>query len=493
MTCAQMSEAERHLFSGGVSPEPYMNEAGRLCAAAILSFVPEPARAAIFCGKGNNAGDALVVARWLKRNGWEIDLHFSHGSEALSELARKKLVELQEETLPSPASPDPRARPLVIVDGLVGIGAKGDLRGGILALAERCNAMRLAENATCFAIDLPSGLDAETGRPGGGAIFADFTLSITATKVGFAADSAITHVGRLVEIPLDIPIAAGDPSRRFLFPSNLRPRLARRSYDTHKGEAGRVLLVAGSRGFAGAATLAALGASRSGGGLVTLCVPETIYGIVAAQCPPEVMVRPYRKAEELDDLPADVLAIGPGLGKDLAPGLIERLVEDPRPVVVDADALNALAASPEIFSQLPPSRLLTPHPGELVRLAGGGVAVGERCEIARRCADAWGVSLLYKGARSVVATPGHPLELNTTGHPGMASGGMGDVLTGLCASLAAQGLALHDAACVGSWLLGRAAELAVLRGRIAPESVSAPLVAEHLGAALRDLRNPDAL
>lgn len=490
VTCGEMSEAERRFFAGGVSPEPYMDEAGKRCAAAILAFFPDPGRAELFCGKGNNAGDALVVGRWLRRRGWQVVAHFSHGPEGLSELARKKLAEFEAEAVPSPGKDALEPTPLVLIDGLVGIGARGELKGEILTLAERLNAVRLAENAICFSIDLPSGLDADTGRPGKGAVVADFTLSITAAKTGFAADSAIRHVGRLVEIPLDIPVESGDPSKRFLFPSNLRPRLPRRPFDLHKGLAGRVAIVAGSRGFSGAAVLSALGASRGGAGLVVVHVPESIYPIVAAQAPPEVMVRPFASAEDLAGSPADVLAIGPGLGAVPAPGLLEFLRDDPRPVVIDADALNALAREPEIFSELPPNRLLTPHPGELARLAGAGVSVGERGEVARRCAEAWGVSLLFKGARTVVASPGRPLEWNTTGHPGMASGGMGDVLTGLCAALAGQGLSLHDAACLGSWLLGRAAELAVVRGRLAPESVSAPDVADHLGGALRDLRIP---
>ena len=487
VTCSGMSEAERRFFAVR-SPEPWMEEAGRLCAAAILDFFREPARAVVFCGKGNNGGDALVVARWLKRHGWETELRFSGPAEELSPLAKRKLAEYEGELLQAASKPL-APRPLVLIDGLVGIGAKGDLLGSLRELAAEMNRLRASGPAVTFAIDLPSGFDADSGRPGPDAVVADFTLSINAPKTGFIRDGAEHHLGRLVEIPLSIPLPDGDESRNFLFPSNLRPRIPRRAFDTHKSAAGRVVLVAGSRGLTGAAVLAALGASHGGAGLVTVAVPEEIHPIVATKAPAEVMVRSFRSFDEIAALPADVFGIGPGLGESSAPGLLEFLTTHPKPVVLDADALNHLARFPERLATLPPNRLLTPHPGEMARLAG--VSPGfDRASLARRFADDRGVSLLLKGSRTIVASPGRPLEFNTTGHPGMASGGMGDVLTGLCTALAGQGLALHDAACVGSWLLGRAAELAVRECRLAPESVTAPLVAEHLGRAWRSLATP---
>lgn len=490
VTCREMSEAEGRLFSSGVAAEPLMDEAGRRCASAISDFFPAPATAEVFCGKGNNGGDALVVARWLKRRKWQVNLHFAGGKEGLSELAVKKLAEFESEPEGKTEANRPGSE-VIVVDGLLGIGSRGDLRGGILEMAAQINRLRTDAFATCFAIDLPSGLDADSGVPGKGAVMADFTLSITAPKIGLASDEAINHVGRLVEIPLDIPITGGDTSRQFLFPSNLRPRLNRRLFDMHKGSAGRVTILAGSRGLTGAAVLCALGASRSGAGLVTICVPESIYGVVASQCPPEIMVKPVIDYRELACTQSDVYAVGPGLGNDVAPEILDLIFHHERPVVVDADALNALAKDRTCLPSLPGNRLLTPHPGEMERLTGG-VKSSDRGALARAMADEWGLTLLYKGARTIIASPEKPLELNTTGHPGMASGGMGDVLSGVIASLIAQGCGLHDAACIGSWLLGRAAELAVIRGGISLKSVSAPLVAESLGAAMRALETPDS-
>ncbi len=488
VSCEQMSEAERRFFATGVSPEPYMDEAGRLCAAAILRFFPVPGHASIFCGKGNNAGDALVVARWLRRARWKVTLHLCHDGSGLSPLAARKLHEFHAE--PETVSDFPSASAgNIIVDGLLGIGAKGDLQGEVRAMAAKLNAQRKDTSASCIAIDIPTGLDADTGIPREGAVIADITLSITAPKTGFAADEAINHVGRLVEIPLAIPVKGGDASRRFLFPSSLRPRLGRRDYDTHKGSAGRVTIVAGSRGMTGAAVLCALGASRGGAGLVTVFVSESLYPLVAAQCPPEVMVKPYHHPDEVSALPADVIAVGPGLGREIGQGILDLLLTDTRPVVIDADALNALSQRRPLLSSLPPNRLLTPHPGEMARLVDLGEKTN-RCTVARQVANDLGLTVLYKGARTVIASPQKPVELNTTGHPGMASGGMGDVLTGLCAALIAQGVEIHDSACIGSWMLGRAAELAIIDEKLAGESIHAPLVAEYLGMALRDLQTP---
>ncbi len=482
VTCQQMSAAESRLFSTGVSPEPYMDEAGRKCSLAIRQFFPTPATAEIFCGKGNNGGDALVVAYWLKRWGWKTNLHFSDGTEQISELARRKLEQYRE--VPDPLL-DPGSRETIAVDGLLGIGASGALRGGIRDQADRMNALRHSDWAACFAIDIPTGLNGDTGEAYEGAVKADYTLTICQPKVGFVADSAVNFVGRLVEIPLDIPVSDGNPAVQLLFPSNLQPRLNRRPFDTHKGSAGRVTIIAGSSGLTGAAALAALGASRSGAGLVTVCVPRDIYPIVASQCPAEVMVQPIDSISDINFSGADVFAVGPGLGANVSDDLVDLIRKSPTPMIVDADALNALASRSICPSALPENRLLTPHPGELGRLTNH---TGDRVSLTRQLADEWEVTLLHKGARTVIASPHHSTELNTTGHPGMASGGMGDVLTGACAAIAAQGIGLHDAACLGSWLLGRSAELAQANSQCAEESISAPMVAESLGQALRDLQ-----
>ncbi|MEM6915961.1 MAG: NAD(P)H-hydrate dehydratase [Verrucomicrobiota bacterium] len=484
VTCKQMAAAEAQLFATGVPAEELMDEAGEKCYRAIEQFFPKPARAVVFCGKGNNGGDALVVARWMKRNGWDVVIEYSHGVEGLSELAARKHAEWEAEGKPDS---EPEDSSLVLVDGLLGIGSTGALRGEILTAAEKLAALRREKSATCFAIDIPTGLNADTGEPGTGTVIADYTLTISYAKSGFPADEATPFLGRLVEIPLAIPVSEAEESVRFLFPSHLASRWPRRSFDFHKGEAGRVLLLAGSPGLTGAAILTALGASRSGAGLTTVGVPEEIYPIVAARSPSEVMIRPITSLREALEIDHDVVALGPGLGRDRNRSVIDAVLHHEKPMVVDADALNALAQEKISPKRLPATRLLTPHPGELARLSSIG---NNRLETARSLADEWGLTLLYKGSRTAIATPGFPVELNTTGHPGMASGGMGDVLTGVCASLIGQGVGCHDAACLGSWLLGRSAEFARDTQEIAAESVSAEMVANHLGGAIKSLLRP---
>lgn len=487
VSCQEMSDAEERLFSSGREAEPLMEKAGLGCANAISSFFPQAGRAVLFCGSGNNGGDALVAGRWLRKRGWQVGTDLSHPKEKMTSLARKKLTEFME--TPDGDSAWTGGTADILVDGLLGIGAKGPLRGKIRESADRLNRERMDRRAFCFAVDIPSGLDADSGVPWEGAVMADATLSICAPKKGIAADEAIDHVGRIFEIPLpEISVEEGDDSRRLIFPSNLRQRFPRRDFSSHKGAVGRVSIVAGSRGLTGAAVLAALGASRAGAGLVSVFVPEEIYPIVATKCPAEVMVRPISDFAEIKDHPADVFAIGPGLGHDVAPEIMDLIASDPHPVVVDADALNAIAKSPGFLVGVPSGkRLLTPHPGELIRLFGKSVEGKSRASITRELAEKWKVTLLHKGARTVVATTGERVELNTTGHPGMASGGMGDVLTGICAALIGQGLSLHHAACAGSWLLGRAAELATYQIRFAPQSVSAVSVAEFIPGALFEL------
>ncbi len=472
-----------------------MEEAGWGCAGAIRQFFPRPGLAVLFVGKGNNGGDALVVGRHLRRWGWHVRARLAGEPGDMTELAARKLAEFDAEDEFSGGA-DAWSGPVIAVDGLLGIGARGPLRGSIRELAEELNAFREQEHATTFAIDLPSGLEGDSGEAHPGAVVADVTLTITAVKSGLVADGAIDHVGRLARIPMP-EIAAviedRDESAFVIDASWVANRLPRRAFSWHKGRAGRVVIVAGSVGLTGAARLCALGALHGGAGLVTLFVHKTIYEIVAASAPPEVMVRPASSWDELEHFAADVVAMGPGLGAEPhdAATLSRMMGADTRPMVIDADALNLLSRETGAVARFSPRgpRLLTPHPGELARLLGERLPDGsDRIETARRVVMDSPITLLFKGARSVVAERGHPVAINSTGHPGMATGGVGDVLTGLCAALIAQGVSPFEAASAGSWLIGRAAECALARGIASSESLSAGMVAEMLGAAFDSAR-----
>ncbi len=362
LTVTQMQEAEERLFATGVEAEPLMERAGRGIAMAVDEFFPGRGTVIAFVGPGHNGGDALVAARHLAAMGWGIELRLV-GRERFRPLTEKKLGELDE------IRPPGACATLVLLDGLLGIGARGPLRGDIEVAAAEMNALRLDRLAQTVAIDIPSGLDGDSGEPYAGAVIADLTLTIAHAKAGLLADSAIDHVGRLGLVPLDqIEAREGDAGARLIEPRDQARLLPRRVFDTHKGMVGRVGIVAGSRGLTGAAVLCSAGAVRGGAGLVSLFVPEEIYPIVAACAIPEVMVRPVTSYLEVGEANLDVLAIGPGVGAG-DDGILELVTSSTIPCVIDADALNLIAASGvEALAKCRGARLLTPHPGEMGRL-----------------------------------------------------------------------------------------------------------------------------
>lgn len=489
LTCEQMKEAEEALFAQGFSPEPLMEEAGCGCAQAIRQFFPSPGRAVLYPGKGHNAGDAYVVGRLLRQAGWQVSERLVHSPSSLAPLTaqkRQQFLDTPEDKIP----PLPCA-PLLAIDGLLGIGASGPLREPYLSLAAEMQDLRSRQGAQVVAIDLPSGLDGDDGTPHPGAVTADLTLTIAFVKQGLLADAALNHTGRLALIPLpQIQPAQGDASLRTLHAPDLAPHLPPPPFSQHKISAGRVGLVAGSAAYPGAALLSSLGALRSGGGMLHLFCPREAAALIAPRCPPEVILHPFQSLREIRNAPLDALGVGPGLvGVDEAE-LLELLASDPRPQVIDAEALNILArrqALPRIASA-PAPRLLTPHPGEMRRLAPNLDTSLSRLEVARSFAAEHPVTLLYKGSRSLIAEKGQPISCNTTGHPGLATGGAGDVLTGLLTSLLARGVPPYPAACLGCWLLGHAAELFCQGIARAPEGLLPSDVAGHLPAAIAGLR-----
>jgi hydroxyethylthiazole kinase-like uncharacterized protein yjeF len=231
--------------------------------------------------------------------------------------------------------------------------------------------------------------------------------------------------------------------------------------------------------------MSALGALRTGAGFVELFVPEDIYEIVATAAPPEVMVKATRAYRDLPDDRADVWAVGPGLGTANAERMRDFIARIEKPMVVDADGLNILAEEIEVLKRCRGPRLLTPHPGEMQRLFAPGKMT--RAGIARSFCEHFPVTLLLKGSRTIVAQRDQPLSFNTTGNPGMATGGMGDVLTGICAGLIGQGLSLYDAARVGAWLSGRSAEIAIFEGSASEQSLLPSDVLDNLGRAFVEL------
>jgi ADP-dependent NAD(P)H-hydrate dehydratase / NAD(P)H-hydrate epimerase len=463
-----------------------MDEAGRGIAKVVSQFFPSPGTLVLYLGSGNNSGDALVAGRELQKAGWTLHARLSTPPEELKPLPARHWRALSGcRVLDGPIIAAERGPgPLVLLDGLLGIGAKGEMRPTLAALAAEMNALRWRQGAVTVAMDIPSGLNADTGVPEPDAVVADITATVACCKRGLVADAAATHVGRLALVPLaGLTPEHPEPEAALLTPCLLRPWVSRRPFDFHKGQAGRLGILAGSKGFYGAAILACQGALRAGAGLVTLLVKEDSCDILAMRAPPEVMVRPVRDYRKALDLRFDALAMGPGLGFQHEQEIREVMRQAPIPAVVDADALTTLSHSEDKDRPFQAPRLLTPHPGEMERLVG---RLRPRLATAEEYAAAHpGTTLLLKGARTVISTAPLPSWFNTTGHPGMATGGMGDVLTGVLGALLAQGHDTHRAAGIGAWLCGRAAELAAMTQ--SQESVLPSDVTAKLGAAWREL------
>lgn len=487
LSSAQMREAEEAAFARGVEVEGLMDQAGAGIARTIGRFFPTPATCIVFAGKGHNGGDALVAAERLKRAGWRIDTRLAFDESDCSELTRKKLQALRD--APEHHGPERLIAPTIVVDGLLGLGADRLLREPIRGCTVEINRLRREQNAFVFAVDLPTGLDGHSGEADPDCVVADCTVTIGFAKHGLIEDAALDLVGRLEVVPLP-ELTPGEGARNELLGAacSLRPLLPPRKFSAYKNQFRRIGVVAGSKGFVGAARMTTLGALRAGAGLVELFVPEDIYSIVAESAPQEAMVktvRSYRALLDHDEI--DIWALGPGLGRSHSGEILKLIEREERAMVVDADGLNIVADKVDILKRCRGPRLLTPHPGEMKRMLDPGRM--SRAGIARNFCEQFPVTLLFKGSRTIVAERGRPLSFNSTGNPGMASGGMGDVLTGVCAGLLGQKLTLYDAARLGAWVCGRAAEMAIFNGRASQQSLLASDVLDHLSDAFTDLQN----
>jgi hydroxyethylthiazole kinase-like uncharacterized protein yjeF len=498
LNSAQMRDAENAAFARGVEVEALMDQAGAGVARAVGKFFPQPGKCIVFAGKGHNGGDALVAAECLQRVGWNIDNRLAFPETECSELTRKKLRALHAaESGQGLGAATIRAlrpfpySPTIILDGLLGTGAKSFLREPIRTAAKEINRLRREQNAFVFAVDLPTGLEADSGEiDPEDCVVADFTVTIGFAKHGLIVDEVLDFVGRLEVVPLVDIALEGDPRNELAATAHsLNALLPRRKFSAYKNQFGRIGVVAGSRGFVGATLMTTPGALRAGAGLVEVFVPEEIYQIVASAAPVESMVKPVRSYKNLLEEKIDIWAVGPGLGKSRASEILNLIECAEQPMVVDADGLNILAEKIDILERCRGPRLLTPHPGEMARLFDATKL--SRASAARNFCDRFPVTLLLKGSRTIVCEKNRPLSYNTTGNPGMATGGMGDVLTGVCAGLLGRKLSLYDAARVGAWVCGRAAEISIFGAGASEESLLATDALNHLGDAFNELRNPN--
>jgi NAD(P)H-hydrate epimerase len=484
VSALEMQQIEQSAFDDGIRAEELMDQAGEGIAKAILRLEPQPGICVAYLGKGNNAGDAIVAASHLSRAGWKILTR--QISQDLRWLPGKKLLSLDRETISAPLESIPNQGPAILLDGILGIRSRPQLSPALRLFTREINALRLRTNALVYAIDLPTGVGEEGVDVD--AVVADVSLTVGFPKAALFRDDTTNNVGRILPIALNELTARGPRDEGhaiFSMPRNLRHLLPRRRFDAHKGDFGRVGIVAGSKGLLGAAILSSEATARAGAGLISLYVPAEIYDMVVPNITPEIMVKPIDDFRIVLEDNLDTIGIGPGLGQMRSPEVLDVIQNFSGSMVLDADALNILSHQLDCLSHAAGPRLLTPHPGEMARL---WPVIGRlRSDIVQEFTTRYPVTLLLKGARTLVGEQGRPLAYNSTGSPALATGGSGDVLTGICAALLAHGISTYDSARLGAWIHGRSAELAM--DSFSEESLLPSDLSSFFGRAFRELRS----
>lgn len=515
LNAAQMREADRFTIEEiGIPSLVLMENAGRQVVAAIEAAYEArlEGRVAVLCGRGSNGGDGFVVARTLAQRGIEAAVFVVGALSDVRGDARTNLDILGRLGITVVEVNDEQTWELhfseisqctLIVDAIFGTGLKSPLSGMMETVVADVNAAGIP----IVSVDLPSGLSADTPHVIGDCIDASMTVTLGAPKLplvlppgeAYAGDVVIADIG----IPHEVMEGLDGSHVDLLTPEQVRELVEPRAADSHKGDFGRVTLIAGSRGKTGAAYMAAMGALKSGAGLVTVATPASCLGIVASMAP-EFMTESLPEAKDgtltaagLDrvlELRADVIACGPGLGRapgvvDFVRGLLDRATS---PLVLDADALVALAADPGVLvGREERDVIITPHPGEMARLIGSTTeeVQANRIEVATTFATTHHVYVVLKGHRTLIATPEGHVFINPTGNPGMATGGTGDVLTGMIAAWLAQLLDAEAACRLAVFLHGAAGDLA--EAREGQTAMTATDVLAHIGDALTQLTNTD--
>ena len=510
LTAAQMREADRYTIDEiGIPSLVLMENAGRQVVAAIEAAYETQldGRVAVLCGRGNNGGDGFVVARTLLQRGIDTSV-FVIG--ALSEVrgdARTNLDILGRLGVTVVEIGDEQAWELhfseisqcsLIVDAIFGTGLKSAVAGMMETIIADVN----ASDIPIVSVDLPSGMSADTPDLVGDCVDASLTVTLAAPKLplvlppgeAYAGDVVIADIG----IPHEVIESLDGPHVELLTPEQLRGLVGPRAADSHKGDFGRLTIVAGSTGKTGAAHLAAMGALRSGAGLVTVATPRCCVPVVASMSPVYMTLDLPDESgtvtadgvEALLELTHDVVACGPGLGRTpqvaaFVRGLLDRATV---PLVLDADALTVLAEDPgRLTGREDRDVILTPHPGEMARLIGASIAdvQANRIEVATDFATTHRVYVVLKGHRTVIATPDGHAYINPTGNPGMATGGSGDVLTGMIAAWLAQLLDAEAACRLAVFLHGAAGDMSeASEGQV---GMIATDLLDHLGGALKGL------
>ena len=478
VTSNQMRELDQAAIASGIPGEVLMQTAGEGVAAAIRKLADLhqliDAPVLFVAGCGNNGGDAFVAARCLHEDEWPVECWLAgpEGKLKGDALTHFKLmkksgvpIRVMERSDDWVQAAECGTDAEIIVDGLLGTGASGEPRGIIGDAIAFVDGQ--ADRALVVSIDVPSAM----------AVRADLTVTMGLPKIDCVQPENVDAVGNLEVVDIGIPpelVSAieGCADIELIHPSDLSPLFPRRSRDTHKGDYGHVLCAGGSKGFSGAIAMATKSVLRSGAGLVSVLVPESIHALVASAVP-EAMVHSV-----LPEVQWTAILAGPGMGRTATTReqILQLLETSTVPLVLDADAVCVLFDHLEAIASAKCPVILTPHPGEFAALFGlkADEVQEDRFTLARMAADRLGAIIVLKGAGTVVAASGRPLAINMTGNPGMASGGSGDVLAGMLAGLAGQGMAPFEAACAAVWLHGHAGDLA------AAEKAQASIIASDL-------------
>ena len=507
----QMREADRRTIDDvGIPSVVLMENAGRQAVAAMEAAFDDllSSHVAVLCGRGNNGGDGFVIARTLIQRGVEASVFLLGSVADVRGDARTNLEVLGRIGLTVVEITNAQEWELhfseiseceLIVDAILGTGFQGQLSGLLETVVADVNGL----GVPIVAIDLPTGLSADSHEVEGEAIEASMTVTLAAPKIPLVLPPADAHSGDLVIADIGIPLPILDevegPYIEILTRERMREIVPARAADSHKGDFGRVLIVAGSFGKTGAAHLAATGALRSGAGLVTIATPRSCVPIVAAMGA-EYMTEPleetsggaidYAAADRVLDMQADVIAIGPGLGQDPSTAaFVQAIVERTGvPLVLDADALNAFSGDGErLMGRDGVDMIITPHPGEMARLLNTSIEAvqHDRLQHASEFAATHRLHVVLKGHRTVIAGPDNRAFINLTGNAGMATGGTGDLLTGMIAAWFAQLLDAEAACKLAVYLHGTAGDLAEAdEGEVA---LTAGTMADRLGDAILEL------
>jgi hydroxyethylthiazole kinase-like uncharacterized protein yjeF len=464
-TTAETYALDAAAIASGIPSIQLMKRAGRAAYELLLERFPVPVQITVYCGAGKNGGDGYILAALAAQRLLPVQvIQLTAPDKLTGETRQAYEFALQEGVSIQAFAVAEAPTDGVIVDALLGIGLRDAPRAAFAEAIEQINRSGLP----VLALDIPSGLNADTGAVSGAVVSANLTISFIATKRGLLTGRGPAVCGELVLANLDVPAAIYDalsPGVERLQLGDLQGLLVPRAADAHKGDFGHVMVIGGDTGYGGAALMAAEAAARSGAGLVSIATrPEHIAAILARR--PEIMACGVVSGQELEPLLArpTLLVVGPGLGRSpWSEQMLQQAVKSGLPLVLDADALNILAEGRVVPASVKRDNwLFTPHPAEAARLLGITTAEvqADRFAAVQAIQTRYNATVILKGAGSLVAASGDTIAVVTDGNPGMATGGMGDVLSGILGALIAQGLSQPDAARLGAVLHACAADLA---------------------------------